>query len=240
MLEETSGCTTSPTADTNAKWNSERSGQIIHCAQGPVVQKGRRLSSLISTPRAQLCQPRCCDAAIAVRLLVTTWQNRLALGTRRLASWVGKHSSMALHAWGGRWDHCPLTWAAQQRWKMEQWWLGNASWCPSSVPWADHSTQEAGSSLSLSHPSPPLCFAAERSCTSSGWGPHALSAFPAAMKCNKRERSTREAWHKQRALHHFSELLLTWLRSHTDLRETWLTLCSQLNESETVRQGLNS
>lgn len=41
-------------------------------------------------------------------------------------------------------------------------------------------------------------------------------------------------------LHHFSEFLPTWLRSHTDLCETWLTLCSRLNESETVRQGLNS
>lgn len=88
MLKETSGYAISLIADTNAKWNSELSGQIIHCAQGPAVQKGRRMSSLIDVPELSSASP-----TAVMQLLMTALGSRLVLGTRSSAIWVGKHSS---------------------------------------------------------------------------------------------------------------------------------------------------
>lgn len=119
MLEETSGCTTNPTVDTNAKQNSKCSGQTTHCAQGPVMQKGRRSSS-VNTCCAQLCPPHCCAG----------WEPRCSRLQHCGTGWLwaqgdqpaGWESTLVntLCSQGGKWKHCSLTWAAQQRWKMEE------------------------------------------------------------------------------------------------------------------------
>lgn len=199
--KEISGCTTSLTVDTNAKWNNESSGQAIHCAHGPVEWKDRRMPSLITTPWAQLCQPHCCDTAIALLLLVAALQNRLALGTRRSASWVGRHSTQ----WPcTHWEESGSTALSHGQPSKGGGWRTNAqaSWCPSLVPWADRSTlrQALPSACPILPHHSVLLPKDFESVLADGLVLSVLSTT--ALKCNNRERSTREAaWHKQRAGH---------------------------------------
>lgn len=151
---------------------------------------------------------------------------------------------MTLHSWGVKWNHCLLTQAAHQRWKMEEWWWGNASWCPSSVSWADHLTLRQA--LPAACPIfPTTCFCCWKILNQFWLTASCSQCFPLQhwnVMAGKEEKQPGINSRQDIALklHHFPELLLTWLRSHPDLWEMWLTLCLQLNESETVRQGLNS
>lgn len=247
MLEETSVCTSSLTVETNEKWNSQCSGQTIHCAEGPVVHKGRMMSSLINTPWAQLCQPHCYDAAIALLLPITALQNRLALGTRRSPSWVAKHSSWwpCTHR-----DESGSTALSHEqpseggRWRSNSW----ATPAGAHLQFPELTTSLWGQLFPEPVPSFPTtqfcCWKILNQCClttscSQCFPPQHWNVI-AGKEVQEKKLGTNSRQDFALKLHHFSELLLTWLGSHPDLCETWLTLCSQLNESQTVRQGLNS
>lgn len=159
------------------------------------------MSSSINTPSAQLCQPHCCDTAIALLLLITALQKRLALGTRRSVIWVGKHSSQ---------------WPCTHREESGSTARSHGQPSKGGRRRSDGRAMPAGAHLQF----PELITLRQALPGACPILPHhlvlllkdfesvladvlmLLVLFPTALKCNSRERSTREeAWHKQWARH---------------------------------------
>lgn len=252
MLQETSGCTIS-SVDTNINVVVNQWSDHPLCPRASSTERQKNvlfnkqpLSSALLTP--QLWWMQLYNTNWAVLLLITVLQGQLALVTGISASWVGKHpSGAALMGSEGEALSSPMGRLAMVEAELEErkgdgWAMpdGARLWFPEMITLLHVRL--------ISEPVP--SFPTTRSCICYWKILHQFwlvascslrASFPLlhsnliAGKEAQEKLSTNRGQGTALNLHHFSELLLTSLRSHPDLHETWLTWCSRLTEPGTVR-----